>query len=109
MLFDDFERILVSTVSGRLYLRLIVAVPEVCPIAQGQLFVYMDVGILFILIVPEFFQDFAAGLTRETDDIFLSSVCVSVHELSAPHAVFQFPDAALSVGSLSCHGMYLRR
>lgn len=98
-------RVVVVTLVGCLGM----GVPEVCPIAQGQLFVYMDVGILFVLIVPEFFQDFAAGLTRETDDIFLSSVCVSVHELSAPHAVFQFPDAALSVGSLSCHGMYLRR
>ena len=101
---DNLEGVLVSAVSGRLDLGLIVPVPKVRPIAQGQLFVHMDVGILLILIVPELLQDFPAGLTGKTDDVLLALVCVSVHDLPAPRAVFQLPDTALAVRSLFRHG-----
>ena len=84
MLFDDFERILVSTVSGRLYLRLIVAVPEVCPIAQGQLFVYMDVGILFILIVPDLIQHFGFCCRRKANNSLFAIGGVTVHDFTMP-------------------------
>ena len=99
LLLEQSQSVLVAGICRGLHLTAVVGIPEIGKFAEAQLFIEMDICLTLLLKVLDLCQHFSAGFPGEANNMALTYVGITGHQLCAPGAILQLTDITFTLGT----------